>query len=104
MFDGDADADPSTPEAELFGPGVTFGKSITAQLAGIGTIILWSGFLSFIMFSIIKAAGLLRVLEEEEAMGIDQSEFSPTNAYNTTNKVSPTKTVSLTVVPANTSD
>jgi Amt family ammonium transporter len=82
MFDSSADADPSTEEKELFGPGYTFAKSISAQIAGIVTIILWSGILSFVMFSIIKALKLLRVDAEHESMGIDLAEFSPKNAYN----------------------
>jgi len=69
-------------EGDLFGPGVSLGKSLTAQCAGIVVIILWSGILSFAMFSLIAAIGLLRVEAHEEEMGIDVAEFSPKNAYN----------------------
>jgi Amt family ammonium transporter len=81
MFDGNADADSSTPEKELFGPGITFTASLTAQLAGIVVIVAWSGILSFIMFSIIKALKLLRVEAEVEEEGLDFAEFSPKMAY-----------------------
>jgi Amt family ammonium transporter len=74
MFDGE--------QTDLFGPGVPFTTSIVAQLAGIVVIVLWSGTLSFIMFSIIKALGLLRVDAEHEEVGIDTAEFSPKAAYN----------------------
>jgi Amt family ammonium transporter len=67
---------------DLFGPGIPIGQSLQAQVAGIVTIILWSGILSFVMFSIIKAVGLLRVDEHHEEIGIDAAEFSPKNAYN----------------------
>ena len=67
---------------ELFGAGISFGKSLVAQVAGIVTIVLWSGILSTIMFTIIKTAKLLRVDAEHETIGIDQAEFSPKNAYN----------------------
>ena len=67
---------------ELYGAGISFGKSLIAQVAGIVTIVLWSGILSTIMFTIIKAAKLLRVDEKHEEIGIDQAEFSPKNAYN----------------------
>jgi Amt family ammonium transporter len=76
MFDGE--------QTDLFGPGVPFTTSIVAQLAGIVVIVLWSGTLSFIMFSIIKALGLLRVDEHHEEVGIDTAEFSPKAAYRGT--------------------
>jgi Amt family ammonium transporter len=71
-----------TGEETLFGPGITLGASIAAQCAGIVVITLFSGTLSFIMFSIIKKVGLLRVEAHHEEMGIDLAEFSPKNAYN----------------------
>jgi Amt family ammonium transporter len=81
-FDGTADAKPKTPEKELFGPRVTLTTSIFAQLVGIVVITLWSGILSFVMFTIIAKLGLLRVDQHHEEMGIDLAEFSPKNAYN----------------------
>ena len=66
----------------LAGTNEDFGKTLIAQVTGIVTIVLWSGILSTIMFTIIKTAKLLRVDAEHETMGIDQAEFSPKNAYN----------------------
>ena len=65
----------------LAGSNDDFGKTLVAQVVGIITIVLWSGILSTIMFSIIKAAKLLRVDEKHEEIGIDAAEFSPKNAY-----------------------
>ena len=65
----------------LAGTNEDFVKTLIAQVAGIVTIVLWSGILSTIMFTIIKAAKLLRVDEKHEEIGIDQAEFSPKNAY-----------------------
>jgi Amt family ammonium transporter len=67
--------------AELYGPGVDIGTSLIAQFAGVAVICVWVGLFSGIMFVIIKAAGLLRVDEEHEKMGIDHAEFSPKAAY-----------------------
>ena len=66
----------------LAGSNDDFGKTLVAQVVGIITIVLWSGILSTIMFTIIKTAKLLRVDAEHETIGIDQAEFSPKNAYN----------------------
>lgn len=67
--------------SELYGPGVDIGTSLIAQLAGCVIIPVWVGILSAILFVGIKAAGLLRVDEEHEKMGIDNAEFSPKAAY-----------------------
>ena len=66
----------------LAGTNEDFVKTLIAQVTGIVTIVLWSGILSTLMFSIIKGAKLLRVDAEHETIGIDQAEFSPKNAYN----------------------
>ena len=66
----------------LAGTNEDFVKTLIAQVTGIVTIVLWSGILSTIMFTIIKTAKLLRVDAEHETIGIDQAEFSPKNAYN----------------------
>ena len=66
----------------LAGTNEDFVKTLIAQVAGIVTIVLWSGILSTLMFSIIKGAKLLRVDAEHETIGIDAAEFSPKNAYN----------------------
>jgi Amt family ammonium transporter len=66
---------------DLYGPGIPIGESIVAQAAGCVVIPVWVGLFSGIMFVAIKAAGLLRVEEEHEKMGIDNAEFSPKAAY-----------------------
>ena len=66
----------------LAGTNEDFVKTLIAQVTGIVTIVLWSGILSTIMFSIIKVAGLLRVDAEHEKEGIDTAEFSPKQAYS----------------------
>ena len=65
----------------LAGSNDDFGKTLVAQVVGIITIVLWSGILSFIMFMIIKMAGLLRVRDDMETIGMDLAEFSPKYAY-----------------------
>ena len=81
----------------LAGTNEDFVKTLIAQVTGIVTIVLWSGILSTIMFSIIKGAKLLRVDAEHETIGIDQAEFSPKNAYSGTNQgaFAETKTVEV---------
>merc|ERR1719498_1818842 len=69
---------------ELYGPGISLGASLGAQAAGCVIIPIWTGLFSAIMFVIIKAAGLLRVEEEHEKVGIDTHEFSPKAAYKAT--------------------
>lgn len=66
---------------DLYGPGIPMGESLVAQVAGCIVIPLWTGIFSAILFIIIKMAGLLRVDEEHEKMGIDNAEFSPKAAY-----------------------
>ena len=66
---------------DLYGPGISLGASLFAQALGCVVIPVWTGIFSAIMFVIIKAAGLLRVDEEHEKMGIDAAEFSPKAAY-----------------------
>lgn len=69
------------PGQATYGPGIPFVDSIIAQLAGCIAIPVWTGIFSGIMFGIVKAAGLLRVDNEHEKMGIDAAEFSPKAAY-----------------------
>jgi Amt family ammonium transporter len=66
---------------DLYGPGISMGASLVAQGMGCVVIPVWTGIFSGIMFGIIKAAGLLRVDQEHEVMGIDNAEFSPKAAY-----------------------
>merc|ERR1719487_403551 len=67
---------------DLYGPGISMGASLMAQVMGCVVIPVWTGIFSGIMFVIIKAAGLLRVEEDHEKMGIDHAEFSPKFAYS----------------------
>merc|ERR1719502_1747012 len=69
---------------DLYGPGISLGASLGAQLAGCVIIPLWTGIFSAIMFGIVKAAGLLRIPGEDEKVGIDAAEFSPKGAYKAT--------------------
>ena len=48
--------------------------SISGQIIGAFTIIVWVGVTSFVVWMIIKAVMGLRVSEEEEAQGVDISE------------------------------
>merc|ERR1719258_800610 len=66
---------------DLYGPGIPLGESLIAQVAGCVVIPVWVGIFSGIMFGIVKAAGLLRVPESDEKVGIDAAEFSPKGAY-----------------------
>merc|ERR1712100_748550 len=62
--------------------GNPIGKQIMANMIGWIVIFIWTAIFSALMFSIIKALGLLRVDEEHEKMGIDNAEFSPKAAYS----------------------
>ena len=44
---------------------------LTSQLWGVGTVIVWSGVVSFVLFKLIDAVMGLRVSEEEEREGLD---------------------------------
>merc|ERR1719421_9342 len=69
---------------DLYGPGISLGASLGAQLAGCIIIPIWTGIFSAIMFGIVKAAGLLRIPSDDEKVGIDAAEFSPKGAYKGT--------------------
>jgi len=47
---------------------------MTSQIVGSIAIPLWSFVVMFVLFSIIKATGHLRVTPEEESVGLDISE------------------------------
>lgn len=61
-------------QPELGANGLLFGGGV-AQLAiqalGAGSVFLWMGITSFVMFKGISAVGLLRISAEAEAIGID---------------------------------
>lgn len=50
------------------------GVSLSGQIIGALTIMIWVGVMSFIVWMVIKAVMGLRVTEEEEAEGVDLSE------------------------------
>jgi Amt family ammonium transporter len=61
-------------DLEKIGSGLTRGGQILVQLVGIGAVLAWVVVTAAILFGILKAAGLLRVSEEEEMLGLDISE------------------------------
>jgi len=60
---------------------MTTADAITANMAEIGFVIVWSGGLSGVIFGALKAAKVLRVEEAVETTGMDSECASPT-AYN----------------------
>merc|ERR1719487_1478675 len=62
----DIDGPLGTGKDVLYGPGIPFGESITAQLAGIVVIPIWVALFSVLMFVPLKVGGFLRVPEEDE--------------------------------------
>ena len=61
-------------DLEMIGSGLTRGGQIGVQLIGIVAVLAWVLVTAFILFGILKAAGLLRVSEEDEMLGLDISE------------------------------
>jgi len=60
---------------------MTTADALAANLAEVGFVLVWSGGLSFVLFSILKKAGILRLDEETEMAGTDTECASP-KAYN----------------------
>jgi Amt family ammonium transporter len=54
---------------------------VTSQAWGVGTTILWSGIVSFVLFKLIDMVMGLRVTEEAEREGLDTSTHGE-RAYN----------------------
>jgi Amt family ammonium transporter len=61
-------------DLEKIGSGLSRGGQVGVQLLGIVAVLVWVLVTAFIVFGILKAAGLLRVSEEEETLGLDISE------------------------------
>ena len=57
------------------------GTAVGAQFIMILMIILWSGFLSSLVFLVLKLFESLRISEEVEAVGMDEHHHSPPKAY-----------------------
>lgn len=62
-------------------PDYAMGKQIISQLWGVGTVIVLSGGVSYILFTVIKVVMGLRVPEEAEREGLDVAEHGE-KAYN----------------------
>jgi len=73
-------ADPSINEA---GRGLLYGNpaQLLKQLIAVGVTVVYTGIVTFIIFMIVKALVGLRVDEESEIMGLDESEHGE-RAYN----------------------
>ncbi|TVR67610.1 MAG: ammonium transporter [Spirochaetaceae bacterium] len=61
-------------DLDLIESGLTRGGQIGVQLIGVAAVLAWVLVTAFALFAILKAAGLLRVTEEEELLGLDISE------------------------------
>jgi ammonium transporter, Amt family len=73
-------ADPSINSA---GKGLLYGNphQLLTQFIAVGVTLVYTGIVTFIIFMIVKAVVGLRVDEEEEMMGLDESEHGE-RAYN----------------------
>merc|ERR1719235_818464 len=60
---------------------MTTGDAIGANMAEVFFVIVWSGGLTLVIMGALKVAGLLRIDEEEENLGMDSECASP-KAYN----------------------
>merc|ERR1719248_294849 len=60
---------------------LTTGDAVGANLAEVAFVIAWSGGMSAVIFGALHAAGLLRIDEEVESVGMDSECASP-KAYN----------------------
>ena len=62
-------------------PDYAMGKQVISQLWGVGTVVVLSGVVSYVLFTVIKAVMGLRVAEEAEREGLDVAEHGE-KAYN----------------------
>jgi len=62
-------------------PDYAMGKQIVSQLWGVGTVVVLSGVVSFVLFKLIDMVMGLRVPEEAEREGLDITEHGE-KAYN----------------------
>jgi Amt family ammonium transporter len=65
----------------------TQGAGFLANLVGIIAIMAWSSIMLSITFLALKSCGFLRISHEQESVGLDEDEFTPTRAYTTGSKV-----------------
>ncbi|MFW5644222.1 MAG: ammonium transporter, partial [Alkalispirochaeta sp.] len=61
-------------DLEKIGSGLTRGGQVGVQLLGVAAVFAWVVVVAFILFTVLKVAGLLRVSEAEEMLGLDISE------------------------------
>jgi len=66
----------------IFHGGENSGAQLGVQLLGALMITIWSGGFAALFFVPLKAAGLLRVSEEMQTMGLDEAKHSPRSAYS----------------------
>ena len=64
-----------------YAAGVTMADQLLKQLTAVGTTLVWSGVISYILFKVIDVAIGLRVTEESEREGLDITEHGE-KAYN----------------------
>lgn len=64
-----------------YAAGVTLGDQVLKQLTAVGTTLVWSGVISYILFKVIDLAIGLRVTEDSEREGLDIAEHGE-KAYN----------------------
>merc|ERR1719498_1857349 len=62
------------------------GDMFTAHIVGMLVIMGWCGILSLIVFGGLKAAGKLRITDEDQLIGTDSVEISPSMAYRKRSK------------------
>merc|ERR1712159_596402 len=60
---------------------LTTGDALAANMMEVVFVICWSGGLAGVLFGSLRAAGVLRITEEEEGVGMDDECASP-RAYN----------------------
>jgi len=61
-------------------------KALGVNVLMVCMICLWAGGLSTIAFAILRVTKLLRIDEETERLGMDETKHSPSKAYDITDK------------------
>jgi Amt family ammonium transporter len=62
-------------------PTYDFGAQMSAQLWAVGTSLVWSGVVAFVSYKIVDVVIGLRVTEEQEREGLDETQHGE-RAYN----------------------
>jgi Amt family ammonium transporter len=58
------------------------GDGLLANIVGVLVIMAWSATMHSLIFLALKAFGFLRITHHQEALGLDEDEFTPTRAYS----------------------